>query len=93
MWSGLSGRLMSVRLLTPASIAALPLVTADAPCFMLDRVFERQVLEGVQRVVVNEDADRPLRRQQVREPIHRRALGEWRRYARQLEPLRAAIGA
>ena len=36
---------------------------------MLDRLFERQVLERVQRVVVNEDADRPLRRQQMREPI------------------------
>ena len=29
---------------------------------LLDRVFERKVLERVQRVVVNEDADRPLRR-------------------------------
>jgi tetratricopeptide (TPR) repeat protein len=28
---------------------------------------------------------------QVREPIHRRALGEWRHYARQLEPLRLAL--
>jgi tetratricopeptide (TPR) repeat protein len=28
---------------------------------------------------------------QVREPIHRRALGEWRRYAQQLEPLRRRI--
>jgi len=34
-----------------------------------------------------------LSSQQVREPIHQRALGEWRRYERQLEPLRAAIGA
>ena len=34
-----------------------------------------------------------LSSQQVREPIHQRAIGEWRRYARQLEPLRAAIGA
>ena len=32
---------------------------------MLDRLFERQVLEGVKRVVVNEDADRTLRRKQV----------------------------
>lgn len=31
----------------------------------LDRLFERQVLEGMQRIVVNEDADGPLRRQQV----------------------------
>jgi tetratricopeptide (TPR) repeat protein len=28
---------------------------------------------------------------QVREPIHRRALGEWQHYARQLEPLRLAL--
>ncbi len=28
---------------------------------------------------------------QVREPIHTRALGEWRNYARQLEPLRLAL--
>jgi tetratricopeptide (TPR) repeat protein len=34
-----------------------------------------------------------LSSQQVREPIHQRAIGEWQRYARQLEPLRAAIGA
>jgi tetratricopeptide (TPR) repeat protein len=29
---------------------------------------------------------------QVREPIHTRAMGEWRRYSRQLEPLRLALG-
>jgi hypothetical protein len=29
---------------------------------VFDGVFERQMLEGVQRVVVNEDADRALRR-------------------------------
>jgi hypothetical protein len=34
-----------------------------------------------------------LSNQQVREPIHRRAQAEWRRYERQLEPLRAALGA
>lgn len=28
---------------------------------------------------------------QVREPVHSRNLGQWRRYARQLEPLRLAI--
>lgn len=28
---------------------------------------------------------------QVRQPIHARGLGEWRRYAAQLEPLRAAL--
>jgi hypothetical protein len=32
----------------------------------LDRLLEREMLEGVQRVVVDEDADGPLRRQQVR---------------------------
>ena len=36
---------------------------------LLDRLFEPQVFEGVQRVVMDEDADRALRRQQVREPI------------------------
>src|SRR5262249_28739420 len=41
----------------------------------LDRRLERQVLERVQRVVVDEDADRPLRRQQVREPIDRAGQG------------------
>ena len=35
----------------------------------LDGFLERQVLECVQRIVVNEDADRPLRRQQMRESI------------------------
>ena len=35
----------------------------------LDRLFERQVLECVQGVVVNEDADRALCRQQVRQLI------------------------
>ena len=35
----------------------------------LDRLFERQVLECVQGVVVNEDADGSLRRQQVRQLI------------------------
>jgi hypothetical protein len=30
---------------------------------------------------------------QVRAPIHRRALGEWRRYAEPLRPLRDAIAA
>ena len=28
---------------------------------------------------------------QVREPIHGRALGQWRRYATRLEPLRRAL--
>ena len=30
---------------------------------------------------------------QVREPIHTRGIGEWRRYARQLEPLRCLLQA
>jgi hypothetical protein len=30
---------------------------------------------------------------QVREPIHARALGQWRRYATRLEPLRRALEA
>lgn len=29
---------------------------------------------------------------QVREPVHAKALGQWRRYATQLEPLRKALG-
>lgn len=28
---------------------------------------------------------------QVREPVHGRSIGEWQRYARQLEPLRQAL--
>jgi hypothetical protein len=28
---------------------------------------------------------------QVREPVHRRSLEEWRRYQAQLEPLRLAL--
>ena len=39
---------------------------------LLDRLFERQVLQRVQRVVVDEDADRPLRGQEVRQPIDQR---------------------
>ena len=49
----------------------------------LDRLFERQVLEGVQRVVVDEDADRALRRQQVRQLID---------HARQRMVRRAGVG-
>ena len=33
---------------------------------LAERLVERQVLEGVQRVVVDEDGDRPLLREQVR---------------------------
>lgn len=39
----------------------------------------------------NDSAVNTLSSTQVREPIHTRALGEWRRYARQLEPLRSAL--
>ena len=40
----------------------------------------------------NESAVATLSTAQVREPIHARALQEWRRYERQLEPLRVALG-
>jgi hypothetical protein len=33
---------------------------------LLDALVERQVLKGVERIMVNEDRDRPLRRQIVR---------------------------
>jgi len=36
---------------------------------LLDRFFEREMLKGMQRVVVDEDADRPLGWQQVRQSI------------------------
>jgi hypothetical protein len=42
---------------------------AQFPGGALDGLFERLVLEGVERVVVNEDADGPLRGQQMREVI------------------------
>jgi hypothetical protein len=42
---------------------------------ILDRLFKWQVLEGVQRVVVNEDADRPLRREQGCKPIDQARQG------------------
>jgi len=35
----------------------------------LDRILERQVFQCVQGVVVDEDADRPLRRQQVSQSV------------------------
>jgi tetratricopeptide (TPR) repeat protein len=40
----------------------------------------------------NESAVATLSTAQVREPIHARALQEWRRYEHQLEPLRVALG-
>lgn len=39
----------------------------------------------------NDSAVNTLSSAQVREPIHTKTLGEWRRYARQLEPLRTAL--
>ncbi len=52
---------------------------ATQPCgSLLDGHLERMVLKGVQRVVMDEDADRPLRRQQVRQLIdhvHQRMIG------------------
>lgn len=39
----------------------------------------------------NDSAVNTLSSTQVREPIHTKTLGEWRRYARQLEPLRTAL--
>ena len=42
---------------------------------MLDGLFEGQVLERVQCVVVNEDADGPLRREQVCKAIDRAHQG------------------
>ena len=44
----------------------------------LDGLFERQVLEGVQGVVVDEDADGALRRQQVRQADRSRARADGR---------------
>lgn len=41
----------------------------------------------------NRNAVSTLSSPQVREPIHRRAVGEWRRYETQLEPLRKALAA
>jgi hypothetical protein len=38
-------------------------------CGFLDGVLERQMLESVQRIVMDENADRPLRGQQVRQFI------------------------
>ena len=42
-------------------------------------------------LTLNESAVATLSTAQVREPIHARALQEWRRYERQLEPLRIAL--
>ena len=39
----------------------------------------------------NEAAVATLSTAQVREPIHTRAIQEWRRYEKQLEPLRKAL--
>jgi tetratricopeptide (TPR) repeat protein len=59
----------------------------------------RRVLEHC-GLAIEEDCVHPERNQapvatpssaQVREPVHRRGLGQWRRYAQQLEPLRRAL--
>ena len=41
-------------------------LTSEAFACMLDSLFERQMLERMQRVVMDENADRALGRQQVR---------------------------
>jgi hypothetical protein len=41
------------------------------------------------------DTQRPVRtasQMQVREPVYRRSIGSWRRYAEHLEPLAQALG-
>ncbi|MGH8233287.1 MAG: tetratricopeptide repeat-containing sulfotransferase family protein [Rhodanobacteraceae bacterium] len=62
----------------------------------LARVFAhcglRQV-SGCSDVTRNATAVNTLSSAQIREPVHTRNLGAWRRYARQLEPLRAALQA
>ena len=50
-------------------------LASEPLCGELDGLLEWQVLERVQRIVMDEDADRTLRRQQVGEPIDR--LREW----------------
>jgi tetratricopeptide (TPR) repeat protein len=50
--------------------------------------FEPQCLDTAR----NTAAVATLSSAQVRQPIHARALGEWRRYERQLAPLAAALG-
>jgi hypothetical protein len=45
---------------------------------MFDGVFEGQMLERVQGVVVNENTDGPLRREQVCKPIERAQQGNLR---------------
>lgn len=46
---------------------------------------------GCSDITRNPNAVSTLSSPQVREPIHRRAVGEWRRYERELEPLRKAL--
>lgn len=46
---------------------------------------------GCSDITRNRNAVSTLSSPQVREPIHRRAIGEWRRYERELEPLGKAL--
>ena len=44
-------------------------LTAESKCPALDCFLEAEVFEGVQRVVVDEDTDRPLRGEKVGGPF------------------------
>jgi len=64
------------------------------PAVALRRVLEHCGLEDEEGCLHPERNAAPVATPssaQVREPIHRRALGEWQHYARQLEPLRLAL--
>ncbi|MES2311905.1 MAG: sulfotransferase [Pseudomonadota bacterium] len=64
------------------------------PAAILHRVLEHCGLEDEEGCLHPERNVAPVATPssaQVREPIHRRALGEWQHYARQLEPLRLAL--
>jgi hypothetical protein len=82
--------------------AAMPGVVLDLPYELLVRDSEaaaRRLFDfcglpfepGCGDTRRNAAAVATLSAAQVREPIHARALGEWRRYARQLAPLRALV--
>lgn len=64
------------------------------PAATLRRVLERCGLEDEEGCLHPERNAAPVATPssaQVREPIHRRALGEWQHYAKQLAPLRFAL--
>lgn len=64
------------------------------PAATLRRVFDFCGLEwetGCEDLERNTTAVSTLSAAQVREPVHTRALGRWRRYAKQLEPLRRSL--